>query len=107
MYNNDINADYIMNKIQTITNNEQLKLQDFRKKIYKSCVIKINNSIDCGITDIFYSVPCKNKEYPKYKPIDMLLYIQNKLRKKNFETLIIEKDIMIFISWNHIMNKTI
>ena len=26
---------------------------------------------------------------------------------KNFETLIIEKDIMIFISWNHIINKTI
>ena len=107
MYNTDIDAEYIMNKIQTITNNEQLKLQEFRKKIYKSCIIKINNSIDCGITDIFFSVPSKNKENPKYDPIEMLSYIQNKLRKKNFETLIIEKDIIIFISWNHIINKSI
>ena len=105
MYNNDINAEFIMNKIKTITNNEQLKLQDYRNKIYKSCILKINNSIDCAITDIFYSVPCKNKEYPKYYPLECLLYIQHKLRKKNFETLIIENDNMIFVSWNHIVNK--
>ena len=105
MYNNDINAEFIMNKIKTITDNEQLKLQDYRNKIYKSCILKINNSIDCGITDIFYSVPCKNKEYPKYNPLKCLLYIQNKLRKKNFETFIIEKDNMIFVSWEHIVNK--
>ena len=105
MYNNNIDVDYLMNKIQTITNNEQLRLQEFRKKIYKGCILKINNSIDCAITDIFYSVPCKIKEYPKYDPAECLIYIQNKLRKKNFETLIIEKDNMIFVSWNHIVNK--
>ena len=105
MYNNNIDVDYLMNKIQTITNNEQLRLQEFRKKIYKSCILKINNSIDCAITDVFYSVPCKTKEYPKYDPFECLIYIQNKLRKKNFETLIIEKDNMIFVSWNHIVNK--
>jgi hypothetical protein len=105
MYNNVIDAEFIMNKIKTITNNEQLKLQDYRNKIYKSCILKINNSIDCGITDIFYLVPCKNKEYTKYTPLECLLYIQNKLRKKNFETFIIEKDNMIFVSWEHIVNK--
>jgi hypothetical protein len=105
MYNNDIDAEYIMNKIQTITNNEQLKLQEFRNRIYKGCILKINNSIDCGITDIFYSAPSKNKEYPKYDPLEFLIYIQNKLRKKKFETFIIEKDKMIFISWNHVVNK--
>ena len=30
--------------LKTLTNNEQLKLQDFRNKIYKSCILKINNS---------------------------------------------------------------
>jgi hypothetical protein len=65
---------------------------------YSECLLKINNAIDVGLTDIFFSVPFNIFGYKIYNPNECLQYIEKKCRNKNFETLICKNN-TIFISW--------
>ena len=62
--------------------------------------MKINNAIDVNMTDIFFQVLDAHFGYKLYNSIECLNCIQEKLRKKNFDTLIMEKN-KIFISWKY------
>ena len=55
------------------------------------------------LTDVFYAVGDNFFGYKHYNSKKCLEYIQNKLRKKNFETLICSNK-QIFISWKNIVN---
>ena len=59
--------------------------------------------INSNLTDVIFSVGVSYFGYTTYRSIDCLIYIQEKLKNKNFLTLIISnKD--IFISWKNDVN---
>lgn len=102
--NKKLTDEYIINRIKYTKTNDKKKLKDYYEKKYSECLIKIDNAIDIKITDIFFMVPDYNYTCKYYSSLDCLKYIENKLREKNFNTLIIN-NITIFISWNNIKIK--
>jgi hypothetical protein len=55
------------------------------------------------LTDVFFTVGDNFFGYKNYNSKKCLEYIQNKLRKKNFDTLIYSPK-QIFVSWKNIIN---
>ena len=94
--------EFIINKIKYNEENEKKKLLELYDNKYNESLIKINNAIDIGITDIFFSVPDAFFGYKFYNPTDCLEYTQTKLRNKNFDTLIINNS-TLFISWKNLI----
>ena len=92
--------DFLINKIKYNEHIEQQKVQDLYEKKYNECLMKINNAIDINITDIFFQVTDAFFGFKLYDPLKCLIFIQEKLRKKNFDTLIISKN-KIFVSWKN------
>lgn len=92
--------DFLVNKIKYNESLEQKKATDIYEVKYNDCLMKINSAIDVNMTDIFFKVISGQFGCKLYNSIDCLYYIQKKLRKKNFNTLIISKD-TIFISWKN------
>jgi hypothetical protein len=100
-FNTAISDDYIINKIKSNKKNEKAKINDLYETKYKECLIKINNSIELNLTDIVFTVGISYFGYQLYNSLECIKYIQEKLKGKNFLTLIIShKD--IFISWKNI-----
>lgn len=96
-----ISDDYIVNKIKINKQNEILKINDLYETIYKECLIKINTVVELNLTDIIYTINLSYFGYKNYSSFECLNYIQKKLKKKNFLTLLVSnKD--IFISWKNI-----
>ena len=62
--------------------------------------MKINSAIDVNMTDIFFQVSDAHFGCKLYNSYECLNSIQEKLRKKNFDTLIISNN-RIFISWKN------
>jgi hypothetical protein len=96
-----VDDNFIINKIKYIQKYENEQLIEVYEEKFRECLLKINDAIDINITDIFFTV---NKAYfgcKKYESSNCLKYIEEKLRKKNFETLITSKT-EIFISWKKI-----
>ena len=104
--NKNLNPKKLMQQIQNEIDGEKLKLEKYIEFIYLNCMRKIEIAIKFKETDIFYIVPSENNEYPKYNPSKCLDYIQKKLRKNKFQTLIINNDNMIFITWKYLNNGT-
>jgi len=100
---NTLDDDYILNKIKNNDKKEKNKTKDLYDTKYKECLLKIDNAIDMKLTDVFYAVGDNFFGYKNYNSKKCLEYIQNKLRKKNFETLICSNK-QIFISWKNIVN---
>jgi hypothetical protein len=98
---NQVTDEFIINKIKINKSIETEKTIDLYNVKYKECLIKINNAIDINITDIFFKIPKNYFGYKNYNSKKCLEFIQEKLRKKNFETLIYS-DIDIFISWKNV-----
>ena len=94
--------DYIINKIKYNEAVEKKKLLELYDTKYNESLIKINNAIDIGITDIFFTVPDAFFGYKFYTPTECLEFSQKKLRNKNFDTLIINNTTM-FISWKNLI----
>jgi hypothetical protein len=92
--------DYLINKIKYNEQTEQQKIQNLFDEKYNECLMKINSAIDINITDIFFQVSNGIFGYKLYNPYNCLMYIQEKLRNKNFDTLIINNN-KIFISWKN------
>ncbi len=103
---NNLDDDYILNKIKNNDKKEKTKTKDLYETKYKECLLKIDNAIDMKLTDVFYIVGDNYFGYKNYNSKKCLEYIQNKLRKKNFETLICSNK-QIFISWKNIVNSLI
>lgn len=100
-FNTAISDDYIIDKIKSNKKNEKAKINDLYETKYKECLIKINNSIELNLTDIVFTVGISYFGYQLYNSLECIKYIQEKLKEKNFLTLIIShKD--IFISWKNI-----
>ena len=95
-----ITDDFIINKIKYNEITEKKKLKELYDTKYSECLIKINNGIDICITDIFFEITNGYFGYKSYNSRDCLEYIQKKLRKRNFNTLIISNT-RIFISWKN------
>lgn len=96
-----ISDDYIIDKIIKNKIIEKNKIDKLYDELYKECLIKINNSIELNLTDIFFSVGLTYFGYPNYNSLECLNYINSKLKEKKFLTLIMSnKD--IFISWKNI-----
>jgi hypothetical protein len=94
--------DYIVNKIKYNEDTEKKKLLELYDIKYNESLIKINNAIDIGITDIFFSIQDAYFGYKFYISTECLDFIQQKLRDKNFDTLIVNKSTM-FISWKNLI----
>ena len=100
---NNLDDDYILNKIKNNVKNEKTRTKDLYETKYKECLNKIDNAIDMKMTDVFFTVGDNFFGYKNYNSKKCLEYIQNKLRKKNFDTLIYSSK-QIFISWKTIIN---
>ena len=96
---NTLNDEYIIKKIKYNKKHENKMLNQTHEHKYIECLTKINNAIDHNLTDIYYSPICAEFGIKKYSSSGCLYYIQEKLRKKNFETLVFEKEGLMFISW--------
>ncbi len=103
VFTNNMDDDYIMNKIKNISKKEKLKTKDLYETKYKECLNKIDNAIDMKLTDVIFTVGDSFFGYKNYSPIKCLEYIQKKLRGKNFETLICSNK-QIFISWKNVVD---
>ena len=97
----NVDDNYIIKKIKTIEDDEKKKINELYDKKYNDCLKKINDAIDINLTDIFFRVNDNFFGYKYYNSKKCLNYIQNKLRKKNFETYIYSNN-SIFISWKSI-----
>ncbi len=100
---NTLDDDYIINKIKNNDKNEKLKTKDLYETKYKECLNKIDNAIDMKFTDVFFTVGDNFFGYKNYNSKKCLEYIQGKLRKKSFETLICSNK-QIFISWKNVVD---
>jgi hypothetical protein len=96
---NTVDDEYIIKKIKYNEKHENKMLNQTYEHKYIECLTKINNAIDHNLTDIYYSPICAEFGIKKYSSSGCLYYIQEKLRKKNFETLVFEKEGLMFISW--------
>ena len=96
---NKLDDEYIIKKIKYNEKHENKMLNQTYEHKYIECLTKINNAIDNNLTDIYYSPICAEFGIKKYSSSGCLYYIQEKLRKKNFETLVFEKEGLMFISW--------
>ena len=100
-FNTTISDDYIIDKIKSNKKNEKIKINDLYETKYKECLIKINNAIELNLTDIIFTVGISYFGFQSYNSLECIKYIQEKLKEKNFLTLILShKD--IFISWKNI-----
>lgn len=97
-FKKSISDDYVVDRIKFLKQNEIAKTNDIYEIKYKECLIKINNSIEIGLTDIIFGVEFAYFGYKKFDSIECLKYIQKKLNSKNFLTMIISNN-EIFISW--------
>ena len=93
-----VDDNFIINKIKYVQKYENDLVIEVYEEKFKECLLKINDAIDINITDIFVTVNKGHFGCKKYYSYDCLKYIEDKLRKKKFETLIISKT-EIFISW--------
>jgi len=96
---NTLDDEYIIKKIKYNKKHENKLLNQTYEHKYIECLTKINNAIDHNLTDIYYSPICAEFGIKKYSSNGCLYYIQEKLRKKNFETLVFEKEGIMFITW--------
>jgi Zn/Cd-binding protein ZinT len=103
IFSNNLDDEYIINKIKNNDKKEKNKTKDLYETKYKECLNKINNAIDLKLMDIFFIVGDNFFGYNNYTSIKCLEYIQNKLRKKNFETLICSNK-QLFISWKNVID---
>lgn len=100
---NNLDDDYIINKIKNNDKNEKNKTKDLYETKYRECLNKIDNAIDMKLTDVFFTVGDNFFGYKNYNSKKCLEYIQSKLRKKQFETLICNNK-QIFISWKNVVD---
>jgi hypothetical protein len=100
---NNLDDDYIINKIKNNDKKEKNKIKDLYETKYKECLNKIDNAIDMKFTDVYFTVGDSFFGYKNYNSKKCLEYIQNKLRKKEFETLIYNNK-QIFISWKNVVD---
>ena len=100
---NNLDDEYILNKIKNNEQKEKLRTKDLYETKYRECLNKIDNAVDIKLTDTFFTVGDNFFGYKNYNSKKCLEFIQNKLRKKNFETLIYSNK-QIFISWKNIIN---
>ena len=99
-FKSNISDDFIINKIKSNKQNEITKTNELYELKYTECMIHINNAIDMGLTDIIYTVGVSYFGYQHYNCLECLIYIENKLKDKNFLTFKrTQKD--LFISWKH------
>jgi len=96
-----VDDNFILNKIKNIKKNDNEKLNEVYENKFKECLLKINDAIDINVTDIFFTINSGHFGCKSYKSSECLKYIENKLRKKKFDTLIYSPT-NIFISWNKI-----
>jgi hypothetical protein len=92
--------DFLINKIKYNEAHEKKKVSELYEVKYNECLMKINNAIDINMTDIFFQVTDAYFGYKLYNPYECLILIQEKLRNKKFNTLIISNN-KIFISWKN------
>jgi hypothetical protein len=96
-----VDDNFIINKIKHVQKYENDLVIEVYQEKFKECLLKINDAIDINIKDIFFTVSTGYFGCKKYDSHECLKYIEDKLRKKKFETLITSK-IEIFISWRKI-----
>ena len=96
-----VDDNFILNKIKNIQKNDNEKLNEVYENKFKECLLKINDAIDINVTDIFFTINSGHFGCKSYKSYECLKYIENKLRKKKFDTLIYSPT-NIFISWKKI-----
>lgn len=102
-YQNNINNDYLVNKIKYVKEKDDKKLFDLYDKIYNKCLKNIDNSIDFQNTNLTFYVDMSQYGYDKYSPLECLYYIKNSLEEKDFYTYVLNEN-SIYISWEHMLD---
>jgi len=77
---------------------KNLKRNSIYRKILQKCLLKIQKMNDMNNNKIVYEVPGFLFGSPLYKYEDCIIYLENKLQKRDFK---VEKinDISLLISW--------
>lgn len=101
-FKKSISDDYVVNKIKSLRQHEITKINDLCEMKYKECLIKINNSIEIGLTDIVFNIELAYFGYNGFNSFECLKYIQNKLNAKNFLTMLMS-NVEIFVSWKNLV----
>lgn len=100
-FKTSISDDYIIDKIMTNKKNLSLKVKGMYESKYAECLVKIDQSLGIGLTDMLFSVETSYFDCTGYNSIECLTYIQDKLNKKNFLTMIVSNK-QLFVSWKYI-----
>jgi hypothetical protein len=80
------------------------KLEKCYMKYFVSCCDKIKVANEHGIVDIFFQVSDFIPEITEYKPLNCLLFIQNKLNLQSIDTHIYSNN-TLFITWSNLESK--
>lgn len=101
--NNNKN-DFDVNKLSTPHEERKKKILLEYYKIYNMCLKKIVSANNLKKTDLIYTLPLSQFNWKEFSLIDCLSFIENRLRRQDFDTLVLS-DTSIFISWLKIVNR--
>lgn len=96
-----INDDDIVNKIKQKKQLMKDKNNEINNKLFQSCLNKINMAIDANLNNTIFEIKSSYFGYPEYKPDECLIFIKQKLEKKNFKINILYGN-KIFIDWSNV-----
>ena len=88
-------------------------IYDRRKKIrnwfvdmYNLCCSKIKDADESGLTDLLFELPELLIDSSIYKEKECIEYISKNLREQNIDTLLLNNNTQLFITWKYIeLNK--
>ncbi len=99
--NNKPLCTFNVNKLKKIRDDKKNKIKTEYEKRYIICLNKIEKVNRNNMTEMIYEIPAMMINCSKYKSIDCLNYINERLLKQYMDTLYIS-DHSIFISWFYI-----
>ncbi len=101
--NYDTNLKNVSTNISKKYNKNFQSLTNEYKKIYERCIANINYSIknDSTKTHIFFKIP-NNSLITNYDFNFCIKYIRNELFKNNFDTLLLDDNLTLYIDWSRL-----
>ena len=104
--NIDPSRDFNSNELLTNIYERRKKIRNWFVDMYNLCCIRIKDADDNGMTDLIFELPELLIDSSIYKEKECIEYISKNLREENIDTLIIDNNKRLFITWKYIeLNK--